>query len=188
MEIRNTVPLVLALTLLAGCDPAILPLKPDVPQESLSEIKKGEWLLGWYAQASQQGIVFKIRGYIFFYVGEGNAYLAFPMKITNTRAHPIRLTRDDIAVKIDESRSHEPIELQQVNMTEKEQRTVTTPTHNVREITVGSGSTAFVDVLLRDDRVRTGSFPRDSVILYLNAFQDLETGERIPFAIRFLRQ
>ena len=186
MAISKKVVVGLLLPFLIGCDPLYLPLQPDVPQGHLSEIKRGEPLYDWSANVSQEGISLHIKGTVYLYVGKGNAYLVFPMTITNTRTHPIRLIRDNLAVSIDGSPAiRDSIELERVILAEGKVRNVLTPTRLVREIDIDAHSTAFVDIRLRDERVRTVWFPQDSVILYLAAFHDIETGETIPFTIRF---
>ena len=188
----------LSLTLLLGCDVWPIPLKPDVPEENLSQFKYegkdlsaqnlSHWLKYgfWLGRVSQQGIALEITGSIIPPYYGGKKYdLLFPTKITNTRAHPIRLTRNDLAVSMDgEPPVRDSIDLFQVKLKQGENRTVSTPTPSVNEITIDSNGTALVDIRLRDDRLGDYEFLQ-SATLYLAAFHDIETGETIPFTIRF---
>lgn len=196
MTILARVLLGLLLASLLGCKVFLLPftdvfpipLRPDVPVEDLSEIKYREFTVDWSARVNREGIALQIQGAIIPpYVGKAY-YLLFTATITNTRAHPIRLTRDDIAVSMDgEPPVTDSIDLFQIKLKQGEDRTVSTPTRSISEIAIDPNGTAFVDIRLRDDRIRAyRGFPQ-SATLHLDAFHDTKTGERIPFAIRFLR-
>jgi hypothetical protein len=168
------------LVFLIGCDPFYLYLKPDVPEENLSKTE-----YSWAATFNLINVSFSIQGHIYSYVGD--TYVIFSTRIVNTSLHTIKLSRDDISMSVDDSLFiQESIELRKVKVNNGKRMIGTRVTY-MNDIIIDPGSTVFIEVLLRDDRLKTAWYPHKSITLNINAFQDAETGERIPLVIRFLK-
>src|SRR5438132_5416343 len=159
------------LFLLVGCDPPgtlQTYLKPDVPQENLLKVYDS-WLFGqiWEARLSGQGVSLNIRGDV-SRSGGGTVYHA---KIKNAREYEIKLARVSLSMKEDE-RAFSPGSAKLFSMSDR---------NWTEEIIVPPASTVEASFFFREAKC-----PRGSVVLTIDAFEDVHTRDKIPFVIRFL--
>ena len=159
------------LFFLAGCDPPgtlQTYLKPDVPQENLLMVYDS-WLFGqiWEGRFSGQGVSLIIGGEV-SRLGGGTVYHA---KIRNAREHEIKLARVSLSMKEDE-KVFSPGSAKLLSMSSGTW---------AEEIAVPPASTVEASLIFREAKC-----PHESIVLTIDAFEDVRTGEKIPFVIRFV--
>lgn len=150
--------------LLLGCDP-VVGLKPIGIQENDSK-KESEWA----ARIIQLGVSVTIEGVVAKYsVGA----VIFYVTIVNERPNSIKLRRRNISIGMDDQHREltpNAVHVRKDNPSEKFEELVIEP---IRPTIVSFGFEA------------TG-IPRESVVLKIDSFEDVKTGERIPFEVKFL--
>ena len=155
------------LSFLLGCDPSV-PLKPDAPSDVITREPGG----GWFVETSRHDLSVRIRGTI----GPMFSTTHFYAAISNHRSNIVKLQCANLSVQLDgETRARATSGSCRIQTGQKEW-------FRSEEIIIEPRSTAIVSFYF------SKAIYKKTILLEIDAFEDVSTGERIPFAINFFHE